>query len=94
MGVQVGEDNLLGILRATASTPTKRDHFKKLVSFDEGMDDQYSTNIQIADLNMMNAALAVIKWKKRCGFYQDLEREHDCTYSINVNQLLSEEAVA
>ena len=53
--------------------------------------DEYSTNIQIADLNMLNAALAVIKWKKLCGFYQDLEREHNCTYSINVNQLLSEE---
>jgi hypothetical protein len=93
MGVQVGNDNLLGILRATTSTPTKRDHLKKLVSFDDGADDEYSTNIQIADLNMLNAALAVIKWKKLCGFYQDLEQEHNCTYSINVNQLLSDEVV-
>jgi len=38
-------------------TPTKRDHLKKLVSFDDGKDDDYSTNIQIADLNMLNAAL-------------------------------------
>ena len=90
MGVHVGENNLLGILRTTTSTPTKRDHLKKLVSFDDGKDDEYSTNIQIADLNMLNAALAVIKWKKVCGFYQDLEGEHNCTYSINVNQLLSD----
>jgi len=94
MGVHVGDNNLLGILRATTSTPTKRDHLKKLVSFDDGADDEYSTNIQIADLNMLNAALAVIKWKKLCGFYQDLEREYNCTYSINVNQLLSNEVVA
>jgi antirestriction protein ArdC len=26
-------------------------------------------NIQIAELNALNAALAVIKWKKLCGFY-------------------------
>ena len=90
MGVHVGENNLLGILRTTTSTPTKRDHLKKLVSFDDGKDDEYSTNIQIEDLNMLNAALAVIKWKKLCGFYQDLEGEHNCTYSINVNQLLSD----
>jgi len=94
MGVLVSENNLLGILRTTTSTPTKRDHFKKLVSFDEGKDDDYATNIQIADLNMLNAALAVIKWKKLYGFYQDLECEHNCTYSINVNQLLSDEALS
>lgn len=91
MGVHVAENNLIGILRATTSTPAKRDHFNNLVSYDEGKDDDYSANIQIADLNMLNAALAVIKWKKLRGVYQDLEREHNCTYSINVNQLLSEE---
>ena len=92
MGVQVGDNNLLGILRVTTSTPRKRDHFSKLVSYSDGKDDAYSTNIQIADLNMLNAAMAVIKWKKLCGFYQDMEDEHDSTYTINVNQLLSDQA--
>jgi ThiF family len=92
MGVQVGDNNLLGIVRVTTSTPRKRDHFSKRVSFADAKDDAYSTNIQIADLNMLNAALAVIKWKKLCGFYQDMEHEHDCTYTINVNQLLSDQA--
>ena len=87
MGVQVGDNNLLGIVRTTTSTPAKREHLKTLVSFNDDADDEYATNIQIADLNMLNAALAVIKWKKLCGFYQDLEQEHHCTYSINVNQL-------
>lgn len=91
MGIQVCENSLLGILRVTTSTPGKRDHVSKRVSFNKGKEDDYSTNIQIADLNMMNAALAVIKWKKLCGFYQDMEHEHDCTYTINVNQLLSDQ---
>ena len=94
MGVQVGDNNLLGILRTTTSTPGKRDHLKKLVSFNDDVDDEYATNVQIADLNMLNAAFAVIKWKKLCGFYQDLEQEHNSTYSINVNQLLSDEAIS
>lgn len=90
MGIHIGENNLVGILRVTTSTPSKRDHVMQLVSFDDGEDGAYSTNIQIAELNMLSAALAVIKWKKLCGFYQDLEGEHNCTYSINVNQLHSE----
>jgi tRNA A37 threonylcarbamoyladenosine dehydratase len=92
MGVQVGDNNLLGIVRVTTSTPRKRDHFTKCVSFNDAKDDAYSTNIQIADLNMLNASFAVIKWKKLRGFYQDMEHEHDSTYTINENQLLSEEA--
>jgi hypothetical protein len=88
MGVNVGDNHLLGILRTTTSTPEKRDHLRKLVSFDIGRDDAYSSNIQIAELNMLNAAFAVIKWKKLCGFYQDLNHEFNCTYSINVNLLV------
>jgi hypothetical protein len=91
MGVQLGDGNLLGIVRVTTSTPRKRDHFSKRVAFVDAKDDAYSTNIQIADLNMLNAALAVIKWKKLCGFYQDMEHEHDSTYTINENQLLSDQ---
>ena len=64
MGVHASDNNLLGILRATTSTPGNRDHLKKLVSFNEDKDDDDSTNIQFADLNMLNAALAVIKWKQ------------------------------
>lgn len=91
MGVHVGDNNLWGMLRTTTSTPDKREHLHKYVSFDQGKEDEYATNIQIADLNMLNAALAVIKWKKLCGFYQDLKREHQSTYSTNVNQLVSDE---
>jgi hypothetical protein len=90
-GVQVGDNKLLGIVRVTTSTPRKRDHFAKCVSFNDTKDDAYSTNLQIADLNMLNAAFAVIKWKKLCGFYQDMEHEHDSTYTINENQLLSDQ---
>jgi hypothetical protein len=42
----------------------------------------------------LNAVLAVIKWKKMCGFYQDLREEHHSTYSINVNQLTNDEVTA
>ena len=37
------------------------------------MDADYERNIQIADLNALTASMAVIRWKKFSGFYQDLE---------------------
>ena len=67
-----------------------RQHVPARVPFDEGAADEYRTNIQIADLNMLNAALAVIKWKKLCGVYDDLEKEHRSTYTIDVSMLLGE----
>lgn len=92
MGVEIVDDRLLGVLRVTASTPGMTDHVAGKVPFsalDE--DDEYSSNIQIADLNALNAALAVIKWKKLCGFYLDLEAEHFSTYTIDGNKLINED---
>jgi hypothetical protein len=54
-------------------------------------DDEYDADIQIADLNALNAALAVIKWKKLCGFYHDEVHELHSTYTIDCNMLLSED---
>jgi hypothetical protein len=46
-------------------------------------------NIQIADLNMLNAVFAVIRWKKLYGFYADDEHELFTAYTIAANQLLN-----
>ena len=91
MGVHRVEDELLGVIRITSSTEKKRNHLKKRVTFTEGVENEYGSNIQIADLNALNATLAVIKWKKLFGFYQDFENENHTTYTINVNMLLSED---
>jgi len=93
MGVYLSEGSLGGILRATTSTPGQRDHVRKRISFSDDADrNEYDVNIQIADLNALNAALAVIKWKKLMGFYQDLDFEHHCTYTIGGNMLRNEDA--
>lgn len=76
MGVELVDDSLVGIVRVTASLPDRRGCFRSRVSL-AGSDarDDYEANIQIADLNALNAALAVIKWKKLYGFYGDQEGE-------------------
>ncbi len=90
LGVELGEDGLLGMVRLTTSTRDQRGHFRSKVSLADGEGENlYRHNIQIADLNALNAALAVIKWKKLLRFYQDLDREHDATYVISGNRLLN-----
>ncbi|WP_269239904.1 ThiF family adenylyltransferase [Flavobacterium limnophilum] len=94
LGVNVVDDTLIGTVRVTTGTNEKNNHLVDRIPFvDEGNND-YNTNIQIAELNCLNAVLAVIKWKKLSGFYQDLREEHHSTYSINVNQLTSDDVTA
>jgi len=92
MGLELVDGSLGGILRVTTSTPAKRDHVHGgRLSFAGGgaEDDLYASNIQVADLNALNAVLAVIKWKKLRGFYRDDEHEHHCTYTTDGNLLLN-----
>ncbi len=93
MGVQLVDESLLGVLRITTSTNEKRDHvgLKGRIPFSEAGNNEYSQNIQIADLNALNASLAVIKWKKLHGFYKDLEKEYYTTYTVDGNNIINED---
>lgn len=93
MGIQLGDDNTLGgIVTVTTSTPGKRDHFRGRTAFSDGeAANEYSQNVQIAEINSLNAALAVIKWKKLCGYYDDVTKEHFCAYTIRSNRLICED---
>lgn len=92
MGIQLDDNTLGGIVRVTTSTPQKRHHFRERVSFEDTPgDDDYNRNIQVADLNALNAALAVLKWKKHFGFYRDLKSEQHSQFSIDTNLLLNED---
>lgn len=95
MGIELVDDALGGILTVTTVTPQMSDHWQRRITFsDADPNNDYSRNIQIADLSALNAALAVIKWKKRLGFYRDLRHEHHSTYTIDVDMLTNDEEVA
>ena len=92
MGIHVTDDALGGILRVTASSEQRRDHLRGRVSFGDRLDGgDYHRNIQVADLNALNAALAVIKWKKLFGFYRDMKFEHHSQFTIDTNLLVNED---
>lgn len=94
MGVTLVDGALHGVLRVTTSTPLQRLHVheKQRIPFMDGDGkDKYDQNIQLADLNALNAVLAVIKWKKLRGVYRDLEHEHYSTYTTDGNALTNED---
>lgn len=91
LGIHEVDGSLMGILRVTAGTPEKNDHLIKRIPTEDFEENDYTTNIQISDLNAINANLAVIMWKKMVSFYQDLMKEHNITYTINTSQLLKDD---
>ena len=63
-------EQLQAIVEVNGSTVDNRDCFRRKVDFSEpDADDPYLENIQVADLNALNAAMAVLWWKKRAGVY-------------------------
>jgi hypothetical protein len=88
IGVYRTGESLAGIVRTTTCTPEHQELNRLPVVDDD--DDEYN-NIQLADLNALNAIHAIIKWKKLFGFYLDLEHEHHTAYTIDGNHLCNDD---
>jgi hypothetical protein len=89
MGLNLSHDqeSIWGTCRVTASTPATRDLALARMPRADRDEELYASNIQVADFNCLNAALAVAKWKRMCGFYLDDHDEYETTFSVNLNQL-------
>lgn len=85
MDLQMNQEaiGLHGMFRVTLSTPDQHEHFFNCVpTFDEQAEDLYRSNIQVADMNMCNAAHAVICWKQYRRFYLEHKRSHHQVYTL------------
>jgi len=92
MGIYMKDSGLGGTVRVSSSVPGECDTVRYRIPVAEfDGDNEYETNIQVADLNALNAALAVIRWKKTSGFYLDFENEHFSAYTIESNLFVSED---
>lgn len=91
MGINNVNGSLFGLIRTTTCTPSSKNHVEATIPFSDGAENEYLFNIQIADLNALNAAFAVIKWKKMLGFYIDLDPKHHSVYSPNTNLITNED---
>jgi hypothetical protein len=94
VGMDIGiakSGGLRGMARYTVGLPDHHAHLEYVVSLGQGEDDGVYRNIQVADLNMLNAAMAVVKWKKSRGFYEDDIREHHSVYNVPTHGLTKED---
>jgi hypothetical protein len=94
IGLHHTDRGLTGTVRVTASTPGMRAHVweRNRIPMSGGVDDDpYATNIQVVELNALNAAFAVVRWKRLFGFYADFSHEYFAAYSIDGNHILNED---
>ena len=92
MGIEKADDKLLGVVRTSFCETLNRSVARHGAG---GLRDvgEYERNVQIVELNALNAALAVIRWKKHREFYLDLGRERKSTYTIDGNHMSNKTAI-
>lgn len=82
---------LVGSCRVTIATPHAHGHLEQCVPMNDGDEDVlYRQNIQVADMNALNAQLAVMRWKQYCGFYQEDFVTNNVLFSVNMSSLARE----
>lgn len=74
IGVEKEGGKLDGLIRTTLFTPETASAALDRVPRDAQKGDAYRVLVQIAELNALNAALAVIRYKQHRGYYADDER--------------------
>lgn len=90
LGVDMVGDKLTSVARVSSFPKGISVELNERLPIVETKDNVYNSNIQIAELNSLNAVLAVIKWKKIMNFYSDVNLENQSVYCLNANQLTDE----
>jgi len=98
IGVGLEEDQLDGCARVSFMPAdgdwTIAERYLPFGDDDDGEEDVYNKGIQIADLNALNATLAVLRWKRFVSFYRDLRGELNSAYMVEGNMLTNRTPVA
>lgn len=64
----------------------------QLAELKDGPDDLYRTNIQIGELNALNASLAIIRFKQQRGFYHEEQPNLHLLFGISDLKITGETA--
>ena len=85
MGLKKKDSGLSGALRATHYSVADARVVRnlELAEMSDGPEDLYRANVQIAELNALNAALAVVKYKQLRGFYRQDGLGYHHIFDIN-----------
>jgi hypothetical protein len=92
MGLNRKQGALSGTLRATYAGAGEgaRVRAQNWAETSDLPDDQYRRNVQISELNALNAALAVMRFKQQRGFYVDEFSSHHLLMETGTLKVLSE----
>ena len=94
LGLNLLSGRLDGGLRATLVDERTRDQVTANATLPTGEDpdDLYDKNVQIAELNALNAALAVILFKMRYGYFEAADPAYNVLMSLNKLKLYTQVA--
>lgn len=90
MGLQNINDTINGQIRITVFDKNNYDRIPVYLDFEEDGDDVYNTNIQIAECNALNGAIAVMEWKKYFKIYENANSKCQNVYSIEMGEMVRE----
>lgn len=86
MSFRQGVSGLTGMAKVAAYLPGDESPLPTAPARPPGEDD-YTSNVQVAELNAINANLAVIRWKRYLGFYATHETTNLTVYRLYPNVL-------
>ena len=79
MGIRDEDGHLSGLLAVVNHFPDKPE---QAVAAATGLANDYDRNIQVSDLNCLNAVLAVGNWKKHLSYYASAEEADETVYKV------------
>lgn len=89
MGLRGSAAGIAGALRTTLVTPQDGSMIDRIPVVGDA-DGVYATNVQVCELNAMNAALAVLAWKRHLGFYAADRRRSNEVFVVESGRLHAE----
>ena len=95
MGLKRQNGPLTGMARVTYYSKTDGNRIRQMGLADEADDpnDIYRTNIQIGELNALNACLAVVKFKQLRGFYLETESPFHFLFDLGDLKIVGQKEV-
>lgn len=90
LGVNLVNDSLTASVRVSYPHNDGIEVLKNHCGGENQDDDIYASNIQIAELNALNAGFAVMKWKNESTYYTTQEPYHTLVYSSYPNKIIRE----
>ena len=92
MGLVRANGALAGMIRTNVLMPGQAEAIieKKVIPLTDPPNAEYRNNIQIAELNALNASLALLAFKQHCGFYAQSHPNYQLLLNTTLSKLFTD----